>query len=102
MWRRLLLLGLATVALGNARAEGLNPERLGVIFNSNDKTSIRVAQYYALRRHIPSANLVALAVADRPVISRGELQQLRAALLAKLPSGVQSLLVIWSRPYAVE
>jgi len=102
MWCRLLLLGLALIALGKARGEGLNPERLGVIFNSNDKTSIRVAQYYALHRHIPSTNLVAVAVADRPVISRDELRQLRAVLLAKLPSGVQSLLVIWSRPYAVE
>jgi uncharacterized protein (TIGR03790 family) len=99
---RLLLLGLAMVAFGEARAEGLNPERLGVIFNSNDKTSIRVAQYYALHRHIPTVNLVGLPVPDRAVIDRDELKRLRILLLAQLPSSVQSLLLIWPRPYAVE
>jgi uncharacterized protein (TIGR03790 family) len=98
----LLLLGLALFAVGIARAEGLDPERLGVIFNGNDKTSMRVAQYYALHRHIPAINLVGLPVPDRAVINRDELKQLRVLLLAQLPSSVQSLLLIWSRPYAVE
>jgi uncharacterized protein (TIGR03790 family) len=102
MWSRLLLLGLALVAFGEAGAEGLSPERLGVIFNSNDKTSARVAQYYALHRHIPSINLVGLPVPDRAVINRDELKQLRIVLQAQLPSSVQSLLLVWSRPYAVE
>jgi uncharacterized protein (TIGR03790 family) len=102
MWRRLLLLGLALVAFGKAVAEGLNPERLGVIFNSNDKSSIRIAQYYTMHRHIPSANVIGLQVPDRAVISRGELKQLRLLLQAQLPSSVQSLLLVWSRPYAVE
>jgi uncharacterized protein (TIGR03790 family) len=99
---RLLLLGLALVALGGARAEGLSPERLGVIFNSKDETSIRIAQYYRLRRHVPAVNLVGLPVPDRAVINRDELDQLRALMLAQLSSSVQSLLLIWSRPYAVE
>lgn len=102
MGRLLLLVGLALVAFGGARAEGLSPERLGVIFNSNDKSSIRVAQYYALHRHIPAVNLVGLPVPNRAVITRDELKQLRILMLAQLPSGVQSLLLIWSRPYAVE
>jgi uncharacterized protein (TIGR03790 family) len=99
---RLLLLGLALVAVGKARAEGLSPERLGVLFNSNDKISIRVAQYYALHRHVPAINLVGLPLPDRVVINRDQLKQLRIRLLAELPSNVQSLLLIWSRPYAVE
>lgn len=102
MARRLLLVGLALVAFGGARAEGLSPERLGVIFNSNDKTSIRVAQYYQQRRHIPAVNLVGLPVPDRAVINRDDLKQLRILMLAQLPSRVQSLLLIWSKPYAVE
>jgi uncharacterized protein (TIGR03790 family) len=99
---RLLLAGLALVAFGGARAEGLNPERLGVIFNSNDNSSIRVAHYYALHRHIPVVNLVGLPVPNRAVITREELKQLRILMLAQLPSGVQSLFLVWSRPYAVE
>jgi uncharacterized protein (TIGR03790 family) len=102
MWRPLLLLGLALVAFGKAGAEGLDPGRLGVIFNSNDKSSLRIAQYYATHRPVPSANVVGLAVPDRAAISRDELKLLRIALQAQLPSSVQSLLLVWSRPYAVE
>ncbi len=99
---RLLLLGLALFVFGKVGAEDLSPERLGVLFNRNDAISSRVAQYYALHRHIPPMNLVGLPVPDRAVINRDELKQLRNLLLAQLPSNVQSLLLVWSRPYAVE
>jgi uncharacterized protein (TIGR03790 family) len=83
-------------------AEALSPERLGVIYNSNDQLSTRVAQYYALRRGIPAANLLGLSVPQRPVIGRDDLQGLRAVMLARLPTAVQSLLLVWSKPFAVE
>jgi uncharacterized protein (TIGR03790 family) len=47
-------------------------------------------------------NVIGLVVSDSPVIKRTELSHLRAQMLAALPSNVQSLLLIWSRPYAVE
>jgi len=102
MLRSLLVLGLALIGVGHAPAEGLIPERLGVIFNSNDKSSARVAQYYAQHRHIPSSNLVGLLVPDRAIIDRDELRRLRISMLAQLSSSVQSLLLVWSRPYAAE
>jgi uncharacterized protein (TIGR03790 family) len=83
-------------------SEGLSADRLGVIYSTTDASSVRIAQYYAARRGVPAANLVGLAVPDRAVIARDELKQLRAAALDKLPSSVQSLLLVWSRPYAVE
>src|SRR6202021_1716922 len=42
------------------------------------------------------------AVPDRDSISRDELKALRTTMLQVLPSTVQSLLLVWSRPYAVE
>jgi uncharacterized protein (TIGR03790 family) len=83
-------------------AEGLDPSRLGVVYNTANPASVRVAAYYAAQRRIPAANLVGLAVPDQPTIGRGELLRLRAALLERLPSQVQSLLLVWSQPYAVE
>ncbi len=83
-------------------AEGLTPERLGVLFSRTDPASIRIAQYYAARRGVPAANLVGLSLPDRDVIDRAEFGALQADLLAKLPTTVQSLLLVWSRPYAVE
>jgi uncharacterized protein (TIGR03790 family) len=102
MLRRLLLLALALSAAATAAADGLTSERLGVVFNSNDESSTRIAQYYAQRRRVPAPNLIGLPVPGRAVIDRAELKQLRAELLSRLPTRVQSLLLVWSKPYAVE
>lgn len=101
MFRCILLLGLTLFTLEVA-AEDLTPDRLGVIYNRNDPVSARVAQYYAVRRNVPSVNVIGLSVPDRAVINRDELRRVRTQLFAVLPSDVQSLLLVWSRPYAVE
>ncbi|MEJ0005131.1 MAG: TIGR03790 family protein [Steroidobacteraceae bacterium] len=97
----LLVLALAFPGL-NAAAEGLGPEALGVIYNRDDPASTHIAEYYRARRHIPMQNLIGLAVPDRARISRGELDVLRTEMLKQLPTSVQALLLVWSRPYAVE
>ncbi len=94
-------LGLALVSL-SALAEGLDPAVLGVVYNRSVKSSERIATYYMSARHIPPSNVVGLALPDRPNIGRDELNALRGEMLRKLPSSVQSLLLVWSRPYAVE
>jgi uncharacterized protein (TIGR03790 family) len=99
--RHVLLAGLVLVA-ARACAEGLEPEQLGVIFNRADASSAHLATYYAARRHVPAANLIGLDVPDRTVLSREELTSLRREMLEKLPTNVQSLLLVWSRPFAVE
>lgn len=100
MLRRVLLAGCALIA-AQAFAEGLGPDRLGVIYDRADTSSVHIAEYYAARRHIPGVNLVGLSIPDRSVLSREELDSLRSEMLQKLPSSVQSLLLIWSRPFAV-
>jgi uncharacterized protein (TIGR03790 family) len=97
----LFSVGLVIFGL-RASAEGLGPDVLGVIFNRNDAASTRIAEYYAARRHIPARNLIGLAVPDSARITRDELDRLRGAMLRELPTSVQSLLLIWSKPYAVE
>ncbi len=101
MLRHVLLAVLALIA-GRTHAEVLSPDRLGVIYNTNDRSSSDVAHYSATQRRVPPDNVIGLAVPDRATISREELKQLRAEMLLKLPSNVQSLLLVWSRPYAVE
>jgi uncharacterized protein (TIGR03790 family) len=98
---RVLLLGVTLIAW-NAWGEGLSPDRLGVIYNRDDRSSVDVAHYYAGRRRIPEINLIGLSVPDRAVITRDELKGLRTEMLLKVPTSVQSLLLVWSRPYAVE
>jgi uncharacterized protein (TIGR03790 family) len=101
MPRRLLVLGLVLCTFHTA-AEGLTPDRLGVVYNRDDAASTRVALYYAAHRNIPAQNLVGLPVPDRAVVNRAELNDMRSVLNAELPATVQSLILIWSRPYAVE
>jgi uncharacterized protein (TIGR03790 family) len=85
-----------------ARGEGLGRDSLGVIYNRDDRASTELAHYYVRRRGVPEANLIGLSVPDRSHISREELKRLRTDMLANLPTTVQSLLLVWSRPYAVE
>lgn len=98
---RCVLLCLSFLACA-VHAEGLTPDRLGVIYNLSDSSSTLVAHYYATQRAVPEANLIGLNVPDKAGISGEELRQLRSQMLQRLPSNVQSLLLVWSRPYAVE
>jgi len=94
----IFLSGSCAIAL----ADGLDASVLGVVFNRSDPVSTRVAAYYALRRKIPGRNVVALELPDRARLARAELARLRSELIHELPTSVQSLLLIWGRPYAVE
>src|ERR1700736_151353 len=99
--RLVFALGLA-LGVVPVHAENLTPDRLGIVYANGNLASVRIAKYYAAERGVPAANLVGLSIPDKPVIGRDELRQLRTALLDRLPSSVQSLLLVWSRPYAVE
>jgi uncharacterized protein (TIGR03790 family) len=100
--RRFGLLALFLACTLSAHGEGLTPARLAVIYDLNNAASRRIAEYYVAERHVPVANLIGLSLPARAVMTRQELADLRSALLAQLPSDVQSLLLVWSRPYAVE
>jgi uncharacterized protein (TIGR03790 family) len=97
----ILAIGLTLMA-AIVHAEGLTAEQLGVVYNQENPASARIAEYYVARRRVPAVNVVGLSIPDRSVITRGDLAGLRTSLLERLPAMVQSLLLVWSRPYAVE
>jgi uncharacterized protein (TIGR03790 family) len=99
--RNILAIGAALLALA-AHAEGLSADRLGVLYDSAKPASVRIAAYYAEQRGVPAANLIGLSLPDQAVIGRADLGRLRRTILDRLPSNVQSLLLVWSKPYAVE
>src|SRR5260370_6954331 len=99
--RLLFALGLVLGAVP-VQSESLTPDRLGIVYANDNPASARIAKYYAAQRGVPAANLIGLSVPDKPVPGRDELRQLRSALLDKLPSSVQSFVLVGSRPYAVE
>jgi uncharacterized protein (TIGR03790 family) len=92
---------LCLVSSFAAQAEGLDAARLGVLYNLDDPASREIALFYAAQRAIPPGNVIGLHLPNRAVISPAELEPLRATVLDRLPVAVQSLALVWSRPYAV-
>jgi uncharacterized protein (TIGR03790 family) len=98
-FRWLVLGGLLWAGL--LPAAGLSASRLGVIYSLDDPASRQVAAYYATRRRIPSENLIGIHIPTTAAISPEVFAPLRQQVLERLPVPVQSLVLIWSAPYAV-
>lgn len=99
----LLALGFAALTLhvGAAGAEGLTAARLGVVFNLDDPGSRELAAFYVSRRSIPPGNLLGIHLGDSNAIAPEVFAPQRAAALEGLPSAVESLVLVWSKPFAV-
>jgi uncharacterized protein (TIGR03790 family) len=100
---RCLIVALSLVLMASSvRAAGLTPERLGVVYDVDSPASVRIAELYASRRGVPAVNVIGLKIPPQRIIDRSALASLRSTLLTRLPSEVQSLLLVWSEPYAAE
>ena len=84
-----------------AHAEGLTAARLGVLYNLDDAASTQVAMYYVQQRAIPRENIVGVHLPNEKSMDPDAFMSLRARVLDQLPAAVQSLVLVWSRPYAV-
>jgi len=90
----------AVLACG-ANAEGLTAGRLGVLYNLDDAQSARVALFYAAQRRIPQDNVIGIHLPAAEAITPDAFAPIRTHALDQLPGAVQSLVLVWSRPYAV-
>lgn len=84
-----------------ARGEGLSAARLGLLYNLDDLTSTQVALYYATQRKIPSENIIGIHLPNTGILAPEGFGLMRTKALDRLPSSVQSLVLVWSKPYAV-
>ncbi len=99
--RRFLTVLAAFAFICSANAEGLVPDRLGVLYNLDDPSSPQIASFYAARRSIPPANVLGLHLGNANVLAPEGFASVRIHALDKLPGAVQSLALVWSRPFAV-
>jgi uncharacterized protein (TIGR03790 family) len=91
---------LALVAsLGHAAT--LSAQRLGVLYQVGDPSSREVAAYYAVKRGVPSENVVGIELPGTASISPERFDQIRSDALSRLPMSVESLLLVWNLPYEV-
>jgi uncharacterized protein (TIGR03790 family) len=100
---RLLLRTLAALLAfsGCGRADGLNAASLGVIYDLDRAGSRQLAQLYAKQRKVPGANIVGIHMPAVDTVTPDVFTPLRNEVLARLPTSVQSLLLVWSRPYRI-
>jgi uncharacterized protein (TIGR03790 family) len=84
-----------------AGAEGLNAQRLGVIYNLDQSSSRDIALFYAAQRHVPAENIIGIHLPDTKAVTPEIFSPIRERLLEQLPARVQSLLLVWSKPFAV-
>jgi uncharacterized protein (TIGR03790 family) len=95
-----VLVGVLAGLLGwGLSARALAPEALGVLYRNGDANSAMLAREYAAARGVPLANVVGLDVPRTTDIPAARLTELRSQALARLPAGVDALLLVWSTPY---
>jgi uncharacterized protein (TIGR03790 family) len=98
---RLAAVILALLGCAAANASSLSASRLGVLYNLDDASSEGVARTYARRRAVPAENVIGVHLGRADVITPAAFAPVRSALIVQLPASVQSLALVWSRPYAV-
>jgi uncharacterized protein (TIGR03790 family) len=82
-------------------AQDLTASSLGIVYDVDDLNSRTLARYYAGRRSIPAENLVGVHAGHAAEMPPEAFATLRGEVLHRLPTSVQSLAILWSRPYAV-
>src|ERR1700675_4528395 len=84
----------------SVQAEGLTAARLGVIYNLDVPASVEIAHVYAAKRGIPAENVLGIHLPNTDVVSPEVFAAARSRVLDRLPTAIQSLVLVWSRPYA--
>ncbi len=80
----------------------LGPENLAVIVNTADPLSIRVAEYYKKRRHIPENNIIRVQFsAGISTLTRQEFERVKAEADRATPAHVQVYALAWTKPFRV-
>jgi uncharacterized protein (TIGR03790 family) len=80
---------------------GIDAGELGLIINDADALSVRIGDYYQLRRHIPRANIVHVRMSIGPALSVEEFGRVKKIVDTRTPERVQVYALAWTEPYRV-
>ena len=72
-----------------------------MLYNLDDASAQTIARFYAGRRAIPAANVLGIHLGSTDTIPPEIFTGVRKQALDRLPGEVQSLALVWSRPFAV-
>jgi uncharacterized protein (TIGR03790 family) len=82
---------------------GIAVEELAVVVNDSDPMSEKIAEYYRLRRGIPSQNILHVRfAANTSNLPRNAFKQVRESVLEQTGPHIQAYALAWTRPYRVD
>jgi uncharacterized protein (TIGR03790 family) len=85
-----------------AAAAHLGAAQLALVINTADPLSVKIGDYYAKRRHIPSANIVRVRFdSNRDELAPEEFAALQKTLAPRIGPHIQAYALTWARPYRV-
>lgn len=83
--------------------QDIDADNLAIVINRADPLSVAIGEYYALRRHIPVANVAQVSFPyRRSVLPAEQFAALKAAIDAQLPPYIQAYALTWTQPYRVD
>ncbi|MDD5578245.1 MAG: TIGR03790 family protein [Methylobacter sp.] len=81
----------------------LTAKELAVIVNDDDPLSVRIADYYQIKRGIPPSQLIHVRFdADTKVLSQKQFKKIKQQVDAKTPKNVQAFVLTWLQPFRVD
>lgn len=84
-------------------SSNLGPGSLAIIVNDADPDSLKIAEYYRQRRHIPRANVIHVRfVPGRAILHHVEFEKIKQKVDAAVPNNIQAYVLTWTIPYRVE
>lgn len=89
--------------MSTAAAESmLRPAQLAVIVNTDDPSSMEVAEYYLRARDIPRRNLLRVSIPGSPPrLTVEQFETLKEQLEPQLRPDLEAMVLVWTTPYAV-
>ena len=80
----------------------LHASQIGLVINTADPYSVKVGEYYALKRGLLPAQVLRVELPLRAGLSVAEFEALRRTIADRFSPGIQALALAWVAPYAVE
>ncbi len=78
-------------------------QQLAIIVNDGDPLSVRIADYYRLKRSIPATQIIHVRLpSDSTMLSRAHFETIKKEVDKKTPKTVQGYVLTWLTPYRVE
>ena len=102
LWLVVLLLSASSANFAEDLQQ-LSAQNVLVLYKNNDSHSKKIADYYAEKRHVPTAQVVSVDIKGSPSkLNQKQFEAIVKQLKSNLTSDIKVILLTWHAPYRVE